>query len=63
LKEVMTKEAFGLVDTDAVSKATDARPGAQQLGADVAVMAYVISRPSANSPASGSARDAPLLLS
>jgi type IV secretion/conjugal transfer VirB4 family ATPase len=41
LKEVMTNEQSVLVDTDAANKATDADMALQELGADVAGMAYV----------------------
>lgn len=41
LKEVMTNEASTLVDTDAANKAADADMALQELGADVAGMAYV----------------------
>ena len=41
LKEVMTNEASALVDTDAANKAADADMALQELGADVAGMAYV----------------------
>ncbi|MCL8489090.1 MULTISPECIES: conjugal transfer protein TrbE [Bradyrhizobium] len=41
LKEVMTNEASVLVDTDAANKAADADMALQELGADVAGMAYV----------------------
>ncbi|WP_028710466.1 conjugal transfer protein TrbE [Paracoccus pantotrophus] len=41
LKEVMTSEPSALVDTDAANKATDADMALQELGADVAGMAYV----------------------
>jgi len=41
LKEVMTNEASVLVDTDAANKAVDADMALQELGADVAGMAYV----------------------
>jgi len=41
LKEVMTNEASVLVDTDAANKAADADIALQELGADVAGMAYV----------------------
>ena len=41
LKEVMTNEASVLVDTDAANKAADADTALQELGADVAGMAYV----------------------
>ncbi len=41
LKEVMTNEASALVDTDASNKALDADMALQELGADVAGMAYV----------------------
>jgi type IV secretion system protein VirB4 len=41
LKEVMTNEASVLVDTDAANKAADADVALQELGADVAGMAYV----------------------
>ncbi|GAB1717636.1 MAG: type IV secretion/conjugal transfer ATPase, VirB4 family [Nitrobacter sp.] len=41
LKEVMTNEASVLVDTDAANKAADADIALQELGADVARMAYV----------------------
>lgn len=41
LKEVMTSEPSALVDTDAANKATDADLALQELGADVAGMAYV----------------------
>ncbi|MEO0995303.1 MAG: conjugal transfer protein TrbE, partial [Pseudomonadota bacterium] len=41
LKEVMTNEASALVDTDAANKAADADLALQELGADVAGMAYV----------------------
>ncbi|KFL26215.1 conjugal transfer protein TrbE [Brucella intermedia] len=41
LKEVMTNEASALVDTDASNKAADADMALQELGADVAGMAYV----------------------
>lgn len=41
LKEVMTNEASLLVDTDAANKAADADMALQELGADVAGMAYV----------------------
>ncbi|ALA18534.1 MULTISPECIES: conjugal transfer protein TrbE [unclassified Chelatococcus] len=40
-KEVMTNEASTLVDTDAANKAADADMALQELGADVAGMAYV----------------------
>ncbi|MDQ7777310.1 MAG: conjugal transfer protein TrbE [Paracoccus aminovorans] len=41
LKEVMTSEPSALVDTDAANKAADADLALQELGADVAGMAYV----------------------
>ncbi|HLP68739.1 MAG TPA: conjugal transfer protein TrbE [Rhizobium sp.] len=41
LKEVMTNEASALVDTDAANKAADADVALQELGQDVAGMAYV----------------------
>ncbi|MBZ9791631.1 conjugal transfer protein TrbE [Rhizobium sp. 3T7] len=41
LKEVLTNEASALVDTDAANKAADADTALQELGADVAGMAYV----------------------
>ena len=41
LKEVMTSEPSALVDTDAANKAGDADMALQNLGADVAGMAYV----------------------
>ncbi|MGO4712176.1 conjugal transfer protein TrbE [Bradyrhizobium sp. 2TAF24] len=41
LKEVMTNEASVLVDTDAANKAADADMALQELGADMAGMAYV----------------------
>jgi type IV secretion system protein VirB4 len=41
LKEVMTNEQSVLVDTDAANKAADADVALQELGADVAGMAYV----------------------
>jgi type IV secretion system protein VirB4 len=41
LKEVVTNEASALVDTDAANKAADADMALQELGADVAGMAYV----------------------
>ncbi|WP_199261399.1 conjugal transfer protein TrbE [Paracoccus binzhouensis] len=41
LKEVMTNEQSALVDTDAANKAADADLALQELGADVAGMAYV----------------------
>ncbi len=41
LKEVLTNEASALVDTDASNKAADADMALQELGADVASMAYV----------------------
>ncbi len=41
LKEVMTNEESALVDTDAANKALDADMALQELGADVAGMAYV----------------------
>ncbi|RCI80109.1 conjugal transfer protein TrbE [Brucella anthropi] len=41
LKEVMTNEQSALVDTDAANKALDADMALQELGADVAGMAYV----------------------
>ena len=41
LKEVMTNEQSVLVDTDAANKALDADLALQELGADVAGMAYV----------------------
>jgi len=41
LKEVMTNEQSALVDTDAANKATDADMALQELGADMAGMAYV----------------------
>ncbi|MQB37450.1 conjugal transfer protein TrbE [Agrobacterium tumefaciens] len=41
LKEVMTNEQSVLVDTDAANKAADADIALQELGADVAGMAYV----------------------
>ncbi len=41
LKEVLTNEASALVDTDASNKALDADMALQELGADVAGMAYV----------------------
>ncbi|MFN8683413.1 conjugal transfer protein TrbE [Paracoccus sp. P2] len=41
LKEVMTSEPSALVDTDAANKAADADMALQELGADVAGMAYV----------------------
>ena len=41
LKEVMTNEASALVDTDAANKAADADMALQELGQDVAGMAYV----------------------
>ncbi|WP_273793568.1 conjugal transfer protein TrbE [Brucella anthropi] len=40
-KEVMTNEASALVDTDAANKAADADLALQELGQDVAGMAYV----------------------
>lgn len=41
LKEVMTNEQSALVDTDAANKAADAEMALQELGADVAGVAYV----------------------
>ncbi|MFD1798002.1 conjugal transfer protein TrbE [Paracoccus aurantiacus] len=41
LKEVMTSEQSALVDTDATNKAADADLALQELGADMAGMAYV----------------------
>ncbi len=41
LKEVMTNEQSALVDSDAANKAADADLALQQLGADIAGMAYV----------------------
>jgi type IV secretion system protein VirB4 len=41
LKEVMTSEPSALVDTDAANKATDADMALQELGADIAGLAYV----------------------
>ncbi|WP_404400580.1 conjugal transfer protein TrbE [Pelagibacterium halotolerans] len=41
LKEVMTNEQSALVDTDAANKAADADTALQELGSDVAGMAYV----------------------
>jgi len=41
IKEVMTNEASALVDTDAANKAADADMALQELGADMAGMAYV----------------------
>ena len=41
LKEVLTNEQSALVDTDAANKALDADMALQELGADVAGMAYV----------------------
>ncbi|GGZ32280.1 conjugal transfer protein TrbE [Asticcacaulis endophyticus] len=41
LKEVMTNEASSLVDNDAANKAQDADLALQELGADLAGMAYV----------------------
>ena len=41
LKEVMTNEQSTLVDTDAANKAADADMALQELGADLAGMAYV----------------------
>ncbi|PWJ76334.1 type IV secretion system protein VirB4 [Pseudaminobacter salicylatoxidans] len=41
LKEVMTNEQSALVDTDAANKAADADMALQELGADIAGMAYV----------------------
>ncbi|MFC5386826.1 conjugal transfer protein TrbE [Aquamicrobium segne] len=41
LKEVMTNEQSALVDTDAANKATDADLALQELGADIAGIAYV----------------------
>ena len=41
LKEVMTSEQSALVDTDAANKAADADLALQELGADIAGMAYV----------------------
>ncbi|RSC37151.1 conjugal transfer protein TrbE [Agrobacterium sp. FDAARGOS_525] len=41
LKEVMTNEASALLDTDAANKAADADVALQELGQDVAGMAYV----------------------
>lgn len=41
LKEVMTNEQSALVDTDAANKAADADMALQELGADMAGMAYV----------------------
>ncbi|MGX7877375.1 conjugal transfer protein TrbE [Mesorhizobium sp. ORM6] len=41
LKEVMTNEASALLDTDAANKAADADTALQELGADMAGMAYV----------------------
>ncbi|KAB2722483.1 conjugal transfer protein TrbE [Brucella intermedia] len=41
LKEVMTNEQSALVDTDAANKALDADMALQELGADVAGIAYV----------------------
>ncbi|WP_320177650.1 conjugal transfer protein TrbE [Roseovarius pacificus] len=41
IKEVMTNEQSALVDTDAANKAADADMALQELGADVAGMAYV----------------------
>jgi len=41
LKEVMTNEQSALVDTDAANKAADADMALQEIGADVAGLAYV----------------------
>ena len=41
IKEVMTNEQSALVDTDAANKAADADMALQELGADLAGMAYV----------------------
>jgi type IV secretion system protein VirB4 len=41
IKEVMTNEQSALVDTDAANKAADADMALQELGADMAGMAYV----------------------
>ncbi|TPI67195.1 conjugal transfer protein TrbE [Mesorhizobium sp. B3-1-3] len=41
LKEVMTNEPSALLDTDAANKAADADTALQELGADMAGMAYV----------------------
>nr|WIE91279.1 conjugal transfer protein TrbE [Mesorhizobium sp. WSM4875] len=41
LKEVMTNEASALLDSDAANKAADADTALQELGADMAGMAYV----------------------
>ncbi|QPC91570.1 conjugal transfer protein TrbE [Mesorhizobium sp. INR15] len=41
LKEVMTNETSALIDTDAANKAADADAALQELGADMAGMAYV----------------------
>ncbi|WP_122522860.1 conjugal transfer protein TrbE [Pannonibacter phragmitetus] len=41
LKEVMTNEQSALVDTDAANKAVDADMALQELGADIAGIAYV----------------------
>ena len=41
LKEAMTNEASALLDTDAANKAADADTALQELGADMAGMAYV----------------------
>jgi type IV secretion system protein VirB4 len=41
LKEVMTNEQSALVDTDAANKALDADMALQELGADIAGMAYL----------------------
>ncbi|MCA0030421.1 conjugal transfer protein TrbE [Mesorhizobium sp. B263B2A] len=41
LKEVMTNEASALLDTDAANKAADADTALQELGADMAGVAYV----------------------
>ncbi|MBZ9956427.1 conjugal transfer protein TrbE [Mesorhizobium sp. BR1-1-15] len=41
LKEVMTNEASALLDTDAANKAADADTALQELGADIAGLAYV----------------------
>ena len=41
LKEVMTSEPAALVDTDAANKAADADEALQELGADLAGLAYV----------------------
>jgi len=41
LKEVMTNEQSALVDTDAANKAADADMALQELGADVAGLAYI----------------------